>query len=41
MKKLIIRVSIAVLILLVLGAVAVGLFLDSAVKRGIETVGPG
>jgi uncharacterized protein involved in outer membrane biogenesis len=40
MKKLIIRVSIALIILIILGVVAVGIFLDSAVKRGIETVGP-
>jgi len=40
MKKLVIRASIALLILIILGVVAVGLFLDGAVKRGIETVGP-
>ena len=40
MKKLLIRISIAVVILLILGVVAVCLSLDSAVKHGIETVGP-
>jgi uncharacterized protein involved in outer membrane biogenesis len=40
MKKLVVRILIALLILLILGFVAVALFLDSAVKRGIETVGP-
>ena len=40
MKKLLIRISIAVVILLILGIVAVCLSLDRAVKRGIETVGP-
>jgi uncharacterized protein involved in outer membrane biogenesis len=40
MKKLLIRISIAVVILLILGVVAVCLSLDHAVKRGIETVGP-
>jgi uncharacterized protein involved in outer membrane biogenesis len=40
MKKLFIRISIALVILIILGVVAVGLFLDAAVKRGIETVGP-
>ncbi len=40
MKKLIIRISIALVILIILGVVAVCLFLDAAVKRGIETVGP-
>jgi uncharacterized protein involved in outer membrane biogenesis len=40
MKKLIIGFSIAIVILVILGVVAVGLFLDTAVKRGVETVGP-
>jgi uncharacterized protein involved in outer membrane biogenesis len=40
MKKIIIGFSIAVVILAILGVVAVGLFLDTAVKRGVETVGP-
>ncbi len=40
MKKLIVRLLIGVLILVVVAAICVGLFLDSAVKRGIETVGP-
>jgi uncharacterized protein involved in outer membrane biogenesis len=40
MKKLIIRVLIGLVILLILAIVAVGLFLDGAVKKGVETVGP-
>jgi uncharacterized protein involved in outer membrane biogenesis len=40
MKKLLIRLSIALIVLLVLGIIAIGLFLDKAVKRGVETVGP-
>jgi uncharacterized protein involved in outer membrane biogenesis len=40
MKKLLVRILIAFLILVILGVLAVGLFLDAAVKRGIETVGP-
>ncbi len=40
MKKLVLRLSIALIVLIILGVIALGLFLDSAVKRGIETVGP-
>jgi hypothetical protein len=40
MKKILIRSFIALIILLILGVVAIGLFLDGAVKRGVETVGP-
>lgn len=40
MKKLLIRLLIALVVLLILGVLAVSLFLDSAVKKGIETVGP-
>jgi uncharacterized protein involved in outer membrane biogenesis len=40
MKKLIIRLSIALIMLIILGVVSIALFLESAVKRGIETVGP-
>lgn len=40
MKKIILRVSIVLVILVVVAVIAVGLFLDSAVKRAIETVGP-
>jgi len=40
MKKLLIRILLVLVILLVLAVVAVGLFLDSAVKKGVETVGP-
>lgn len=40
MKKLIIRLAIALVVLVIIGVVAVGIFLDSAVKKGVETVGP-
>jgi len=40
MKKLLIRIAVILLIVLVLGVVAVGLFLDKAIKAGIETLGP-
>ena len=40
MKKLIIRLVIALVVLVIIGVVAVGVFLDSAVKKGVETVGP-
>lgn len=40
MKKLLVGLSIAVMIVGILGVVAVALFLDTAVKRGVETVGP-
>ena len=40
MKKLLTRILIALVVLLILGVLAVSFFLDSAVKRGIETVGP-
>jgi len=40
MKKIIVRLVIALVVLLVLAAVAVQLFLDGAIKRGVETFGP-
>ena len=40
MKKWLIRIIVAVVILLVIAGVAVGLFLDKAVKKGVETYGP-
>ena len=40
MKKLVIRIVIALLVLIVLAVVAVRLFLDGAIRRGVETVGP-
>jgi uncharacterized protein involved in outer membrane biogenesis len=39
MKKLIVRVGIAIVVLIIVAALAVHLFLDGAVKRGVETVG--
>jgi hypothetical protein len=40
MKKIVLRVGIGLVILVVLGILAVSLFLDGAVKRGVETFGP-
>jgi uncharacterized protein involved in outer membrane biogenesis len=40
MKKLLFRILIAFLVLVIVGVLAVSLFLDSAVKKGVETVGP-
>lgn len=40
MKKLLIRISIALIILIIIGVIAVAVFMDSAIKRGVETVGP-
>jgi hypothetical protein len=40
MKKLLIRLLLVVVILVVLAVVAVGFFLDGAIKKGVETFGP-
>ncbi len=40
MKKWLIRIVVAVVVLIVLVVVAVALFLDSGIKKGVETVGP-
>src|SRR5581483_5470374 len=40
MKKILVRLFIALVILIILGVVALSFFLDGAVKRGVETVGP-
>ena len=40
MKKWLVRIGIAVVALLIVAVVALGLFLDSAVKKGVETFGP-
>lgn len=40
MKKLLFRLLIALVVLVILAVVAVSLFLDSAIRRGVETVGP-
>jgi hypothetical protein len=40
MKKLIIRFLIALLVVAVLALLAAGLFLDGAIKKGMETFGP-
>ena len=40
MKKILLKVGIGLVILIILGVLAMSLFLDSAVKRGVETFGP-
>jgi hypothetical protein len=40
MKKIIIRLLIALVVVVILAVLAVGLFLDAAIKRGVETFGP-
>jgi uncharacterized protein involved in outer membrane biogenesis len=40
MKKLLIRILIGLVVLVIVVVVAIGLFLDSAIKKGVETVGP-
>jgi hypothetical protein len=40
MKKIVLRVGLGLVILIVLGILTVSLFLDGAVKRGVETFGP-
>jgi len=40
MKKILVRLCIVVVVLIVAAALAVHFFLDSAVKRGVETIGP-
>src|SRR5262245_23260349 len=40
MKKLLIRLLIALVVIIILAVVAIGLFLDSAIKKGVETIGP-
>jgi uncharacterized protein involved in outer membrane biogenesis len=40
MKKILVRICIVLVVLVVLAALAVHFFLDGAVKKGVETVGP-
>ena len=40
MKKILVRLCIAFIVLIVLVALGVHFFLDGAIKRGVETVGP-
>jgi hypothetical protein len=40
MKKLILRLLIALVVLVILAVAGVAFFLDSAIKKGVETVGP-
>jgi uncharacterized protein involved in outer membrane biogenesis len=40
MKKILIKIGIALIVLLVVGILAVSFFLDGAIKRGVETLGP-
>jgi hypothetical protein len=40
MKKIIVRLLIALVVVVILAVVGVGLFLDKAIKTGVETIGP-
>lgn len=40
MKKLVIRILIGLVVLVVLVVVAIGFFLNGAIKKGVETIGP-
>ena len=40
MKKFLLRIGIGIVALLILAALGVSLFLDGAIKRGVETLGP-
>jgi len=40
MKKILIRIVIVLMVLVVAAVIAVSLFLDKAIKKGVETVGP-
>ena len=40
MKKWILRIAIVVVVLVIVAVVIIGLNLDSAIKKGVETVGP-
>lgn len=40
MKKIIVRLVIALVVLVVVAVLAAGLFLDKAIKAGVETIGP-
>ncbi len=40
MKKIIVRILIVAVVLIVAGFIVVGMFLDSIIKKGVETAGP-
>lgn len=40
MKKIIVRLLIALVVVVILAVLGVGLFLDKAIKAGVETIGP-
>ena len=40
MKKIIVRLLIALVVVVILAVVGVGFFLDKAIKAGVETIGP-
>jgi hypothetical protein len=40
MKKLILRIGIGIVVLVALAGLAVHFFLDSAIRKGVETIGP-
>ena len=40
MKKWLVRLLLGLVVLIILASVSIHFFLDSAIKRGVETVGP-
>jgi hypothetical protein len=40
MKKLLLRILLGLVVLVILVVVAIGFFLDGAIKKGVETLGP-
>jgi len=40
MKKILVRICVVLIVLVVIAALAVHFFLDGAVKKGVETIGP-
>jgi len=40
MKKLLIRILIALVVIVIVAVLAIGLSLDGAIKKGVETIGP-
>jgi len=40
MKKLVVRLLVALVIVVIVAVLAVGLFLDKVIKTGVETIGP-
>lgn len=40
MRKIIVRLSIALVVVVILAVVGVGMFLGNVIKAGVETIGP-